>query len=153
MSEENTDSDSVVQNVVLDTNIVLDFFLFQDPRTEPLRQQLQSGQLRWYATQHMRNELERVLTYKNIVTKLTLYQKSPADILAQFDQYAQLQEAPSAKAPYTCKDADDQVFIDLAAALAAQSQHTAIYLLSKDKAVLSMRKRLERLSIHVTEPA
>jgi predicted nucleic acid-binding protein len=144
------------QIVVLDTNIVLDLFLFQDPSTEPLRQQLQSGQLHWSATQHMRNELERVLTYENITAKLAFYQKTPTDILAQFDQYAQITEAPSAKAPYTCKDADDQVFIDLAAALASMVQppqanpSLSVTLLSKDKAVLSMRKRLEKLSIRVT---
>jgi predicted nucleic acid-binding protein len=147
---------SEAQTVVLDTNIVLDLFLFQDPCTEPLRQQLQSGQLRWCATQHMRNELERVLTYKNITAKLAFYQKTSADILAQFDHHVQLRQAPSAKAPYTCKDADDQVFIDLAAALALQrpnpTEITAapVTLLSKDKAVLSMRKRLEKLSIRVT---
>ncbi len=141
---------------VLDTNIVLDLFLFQDPRTEPLRQQLQSGQLQWFATQHMRNELERVLTYPNITAKLAFYQKMPCDILAQFDQHAQHTEAPSAKAPYICKDADDQVFIDLAAALASTvrspqaDQNLSVTLLSKDKAVLSMRKRLEKLSIRVS---
>ena len=43
---------------------------------------------------------------------------------------------------YVCKDADDQKFIDLAAA------HRAI-LLSKDKAVICMRKRLLTLDAHV----
>jgi predicted nucleic acid-binding protein len=135
---------------VLDTNIVLDLFLFQDSAAQALRQKLQSGQLKWFATQHMRNELERVLTYPNIAAKLLFYQKTSHDILAQFDQHAQLTEAPSAKAPYTCKDADDQVFIDLAAALATQNSKQSVTLLSKDKAVLSMRKRLEKLSILVT---
>ena len=43
---------------------------------------------------------------------------------------------------YVCKDTDDQKFIDLAA------QHRAI-LLSKDKAVICMRKRLLTLDAHV----
>ena len=46
------------------------------------------------------------------------------------------------KVAYVCKDADDQKFIDLAAA------HRAI-LLSKDKAVICMRKRLLTLDAHV----
>jgi predicted nucleic acid-binding protein len=147
---------STAQVVVLDTNIVLDLFFFQDPRQEPLRQQLQSGQVQWRATQHMRNELERVLTYAHIVAKLEFYQKSASSILAAFDQHAQLIQEPSAKAPYVCKDPDDQVFINLAASLAASSPASApnssapTLLISKDKAVLSMRKRLEKLSIHVT---
>jgi predicted nucleic acid-binding protein len=136
--------------VILDTNIVLDLFLFQDPRTDPLRQQLQAGLITWRATQHMRNELERVLTYPHIAAKLNFYNKTPADILTQFDHHAQLTPAPSAKAPYTCKDADDQVFIDLAASLAQQNPQERIWLISKDKAVLSMRKRLEKLSMLVT---
>jgi predicted nucleic acid-binding protein len=62
-------------------------------------------------------------------------------VLARFDARAQLTDiAP--KAPYTCKDTDDQQFIDLAVA------HTAV-LLSKDKAVLSMAKRLARLGVAV----
>ncbi len=142
--------------VVLDTNIVLDLFLFQDPRTTFLREQLLSGHLIWRATPHMRNELERVLTYAHIAAKLSFYEKSPQDILAAFDQHAQITPAPSAKAPYTCKDADDQPFIDLACHQALQTSDTTpssalkIQLISKDKAVLSMRKRLEKLSVIVT---
>jgi PIN domain nuclease of toxin-antitoxin system len=42
------------------------------------------------------------------------------------------------KAPYTCKDPDDQIFIDLAC------QHQCL-LLSKDKAVRALRSRMERV--------
>jgi predicted nucleic acid-binding protein len=44
------------------------------------------------------------------------------------------------KASVTCKDPDDQRFIDLAVAHRAQ-------LLSKDKAILCMRKRLLALGV------
>jgi predicted nucleic acid-binding protein len=64
--------------------------------------------------------------------------------MAAFDARATL--CPTApKAPYTCKDPDDQKFIDLAAA------HQAT-LLSKDKAVLVMRKRLLRLGVALSLP-
>ena len=145
-----------VKIAVVDTNIVLDLFLFHDPRTTFLREQLLAGHLIWRATQHMRNELERVLTYAHITAKLSFYEKSPRDILAAFDQHAQITPAPSAKAPYTCKDADDQPFIDLACHFAGQgnsadaAQKPKIHLISKDKAVISMRKRLEKLSVIVT---
>ena len=143
--------------VVLDTNIVLDVFLFQDPRTEALRRQLFSKQVVWVATAHMRNELERVLTYAHIATKLTFYQLQAQDILCQFDRWASIHAATVTKAPYACKDTDDQVFIDLACALAGRSLQTdfkatlaRVTLLSKDKAVLSMRKRLLQLSVCVS---
>jgi putative PIN family toxin of toxin-antitoxin system len=140
---------SPAQIVVLDTNIVLDLFLFQDPKTTSLRQQLLSGDIQWQATTHMRNELERVLTYPHIITKLAFYKKTAADLLAALDQHAQLIEAPTTKAPYACKDPDDQPFIDLAVHLSQSQPQQAIQLISKDKAVLSMRKSLEKLSVIV----
>jgi predicted nucleic acid-binding protein len=138
--------------VILDTNIVLDLFVFSDPRCESLRQALAQGRLQWMATQHMRNELERVLTYSHIATKLDFYKKSDLDILSEFDCHATLAAEPTARAPYICKDSDDQVFIDLAYCLTLQHPSQPIALYSKDKAVLNMRKRLENLSIHVSVP-
>jgi predicted nucleic acid-binding protein len=49
--------------IVLDTNIVLDLFVFDDPATQPLQQALETQQLRWLATPAMRVELARVLAY------------------------------------------------------------------------------------------
>lgn len=123
-----------VQHIVLDTNIVLDLCVFSDPATLALHAALQSGALQWIATQVMRDELERVLTYPNIVPRLAYYRRTAQDVLAQFDALA-ASHPVAAKADVTCKDADDQKFIDLAIA------HRAI-LLSKDKAVLCMAKRL-----------
>ncbi len=137
--------------VVLDTNIVLDLFLFQDARIEALRGQLRGQHIRWIATPHMRSELERVLTYTHIAAKLTFYQKNAQEILAAFDRSVQCVEAPGAKAPYTCTDPDDQVFIDLACYAASIEPLRQVQLISKDKAVLSMRKRLERLSVVVKQ--
>jgi predicted nucleic acid-binding protein len=52
---------------VIDTNILLDLWLFEDPATVPLRAALQSGLIAHLATASMRDELERVLTYPHIV--------------------------------------------------------------------------------------
>ncbi len=120
--------------VVLDTNIVLDLFVFRDAATAPLLQALQAGSLDWISTQPMRDELERVLGYPQIVPRLVFYQLQVSDVLAAFDRHARIVEA-AAKASVTCRDADDQIFIDLAVV------HQA-WLLSKDQAVLSMQKRL-----------
>ena len=131
--------DAGPHTVVLDTNIVLDVFIFDDKASKPLQPALAAGQLRWLATQHMRNELERVLDYAHLVPRLAFYQTSKADVLAQFDRYATLVEvAPRITA--ICKDPDDQCFLDLAVA------HQAL-LLSKDKAVISMKKRLLALGV------
>lgn len=130
-----------MQPLVLDTNIVLDAFVFDDEAARPVRAGLAGGSFHWIATAAMREELLRVLGYPQIARRLAHYALQPAGILAGFDGHARI--APeAAKAPYTCKDADDQKFIDLAVAHGA-------WLLSKDQAVLSMRRRLATLGVSV----
>jgi putative PIN family toxin of toxin-antitoxin system len=126
--------------LVLDTNIVLDVFVFKDPAAEPVRQALADETANWLATQAMRDELARVLAYPKIATRLAFYKLTANDVLAKFDQHTRLVDA-APKASLTCSDADDQKFIDLAV------QHCAL-LLSKDGDVISMRKRLLTLGIH-----
>ena len=102
---------------------------------------LQSKNLAWIATTPMRTELQRVLTYPQIAKRLETKEKLTEHILTQMDSLVTWCE-PAIKAPFTCKDPDDQIFIDLA----CQHQCT---LLSKDKAVLAMRSRLARLGVTV----
>ena len=126
---------------VLDTNIVLDVFLFNDTASQPVQAALAAGALDWIATPHMREELKRVLAYPQIAPRLVFYQLTADDVLAQFDRHVRV-VADADKAKFTCKDADDQCFIDLAVA------HGAV-LLSKDKAVTSMARRLAPLGAQV----
>ena len=126
--------EDAVRALVLDTNIVLDLLVFRDPATALVRQLLQAGTLRWVATAPMREELQRVLGYPKIAPRVAFYGLNSASVLQAFDGQAQIVPAP-ARIPATCRDADDQQFLDLAAA------HSAI-LLSKDKAVVALRKRL-----------
>ena len=127
--------------VVLDTNIVLDLWLYNDPATPALLAALTAKEVQWVATQVMRDELERVLAYPHIVQRMLNSNITAEHILAQFDALAVLKPV-AAKAPYTCKDADDQKFVDLAAATQAQ-------LISKDKAVLTLRNRMARIGVAV----
>jgi putative PIN family toxin of toxin-antitoxin system len=125
--------------LVLDTNIVLDLFVFADARTRALNEHLERGGADWLATAAMRDELERVLAYAHIESRLDFYRLQAVDVLTRFDRHARIVEVP-AKAPVTCKDPDDQKFIDLAVA------HRSM-LLSKDAAVLAMTKRLALLDV------
>lgn len=124
--------------LILDTNIILDLFVFNDPDLASLKLALLAGlenkQLNWIATTDMRIELERVLTYPKITPRMAFYQVTADDVLAKFDQLATLVD-PAPKAKWICKDPDDQRFIDLAV------QHQAT-LLSKDQAILCMAKRM-----------
>jgi predicted nucleic acid-binding protein len=121
-------------HLVLDTNIVLDLLVFDDAAARPLGAELALGRFRWIATQAMRDELERVLAYEHIAARLLSRGLQMAGVLQGFDRGAVLVEV-APKAQLTCSDPDDQKFIDLAVA------HQCL-LLSKDAAVLSMRKRL-----------
>jgi putative PIN family toxin of toxin-antitoxin system len=127
--------------LVLDTNIALDLFVFQDPATAPLREALERAPGEWLATAAMREELLRVLAYPQIARRLAAQDRAAQDVLDAFDRCTRLvPEAP--KAAYTCKDGDDQKFIDLAAA------HRAT-LVSKDDAVLCMARRMERIGVTI----
>lgn len=128
-----------MQPLVLDTNIVLDLFIFADVRAQALREHLERGEFDWLATPVMRDELERVLDYAHIQAKLAYYQLDAATVLAHFDRHVRIVDV-APKAPVTCKDPDDQKFIDLAVT------HKCM-LLSKDTAVLSMTKRLAALDV------
>ena len=120
--------------IVIDTNIVLDLFVFRDPLAQPLAQALANQTYKWIATAPMRDELERVLDYPNILARLGAAQITATAVLAQFDAQVQWMDV-APRATLICRDPDDQKFIDLA--LAHQTM-----LLSKDRAVLCMAKRL-----------
>lgn len=126
--------------MVLDTNIVLDLYLFDDPSVQVLRQAIDAASHRWLATRDMRDELERVLAYPRIVGALARRQIDAAAVLAQFDRFACLQ-APPAPAGVRCRDPDDQKFLDLALAHGSA-------LLSRDRALLELAGKLELLGVN-----
>lgn len=124
---------------MIDTNIVLDLFVFNDTATLALKQALASNRIEWLTTQPMRDELQRVLSYPKIMARLAVAELDAESMLRQFDARARLVEV-APKASVTCRDPDDQKFIDLAVL------HKAT-LLSKDRAVLCMKKRLLALLV------
>jgi len=126
---------------VIDTNVALDIWIFNDPRTERLRQALSAGEVKWIATESMREELSRVLGYAHLQLRLQKLGLEATKILAHFDELV-LKKEDAPKAVYRCKDQDDQKFIDLA----VQYQTP---LVSKDKCVLTMKNRLKRLNVSV----
>ncbi len=127
--------------VVLDTNIVLDLLLFQDPQVQGLQQALARGELHWLATAPMREELVQVLAYPHLSAVLAHRSFSAASLLAQWDaRVTPADVAPSCAV--RCRDPDDQMFIDLAV------MHRAA-LLSKDRLVLRLAKRLLALGVVV----
>lgn len=120
--------------LVLDTNVVLDMLIFDDPHIPPIRELVVSKALHWIADAAQRIELQRVLHYSQIAPRVAFYGQTAQGVLTSFDQMVEyVPMAP--KIRFTCTDPDDQHFLDLA------SQHQAL-LISKDKAVLKQRKRM-----------
>jgi uncharacterized protein len=124
--------------VVIDTQTTLDWLLFRDPYTAAWR--VPRRDWRWLATADMRRELAWVLErpWPDRVQQRT------DRTLAIFDRLTDVVPPPT-PLPSTpqCKDASDQMFIDLAVALAPS------VLLSRDRAVLALAKRLARVSVTV----
>ena len=82
-----------------------------------------------------------MLAYPHIVLRMQKGRLLVEDVLTQFDRFARVVPVAD-RAPYLCKDLDDQKFIDLACAYSCR-------LVSKDKAVLTMRNRLARVGVSV----
>ena len=120
--------------LVLDTNIVLDLYVFRDGAVAALQAAIVNGDVEWLATAPMREELACVLAYELIGARMQAAQVTAQQVLADFDARARIVEVP-AISKATCRDPDDQKFVDLAAA------HDAT-LLSKDKQVLALRRKL-----------
>ena len=116
--------------VVLDTNVVLDMLHFDDPIARPLRHALESGRLRGAATLASFDEWQRVLAYP----AFALDAGRQAERIARYRAACTFFEAPALAGVPRCADADDQKFLDLAAAL-------GVPLVSKDRAVLALRRR------------
>lgn len=130
--------------VVLDTNAILDWLVFEDPRIAALAEAILRGRTRWLASSAMASELVDVLGRPQFAKTPGLSER----VLAAFRELADLcSEPPRAPAGLSCADPDDQVFIDLALA------HGACWLVTRDKALLALRGRALPHGLAIGTPA
>jgi predicted nucleic acid-binding protein len=128
--------------VVLDTNTVLDWLVFDDTSVTAVVAAIEGGRLRWLACGAMRDELVRTLAYRS----LARWKPDSERALSIFDRYVEPVAQPSpAPLNLRCSDPDDQVFIDLALA------HQARWLLTHDRALLRLAKRARMRGICITQ--
>ncbi|GCL65893.1 hypothetical protein AQPW35_49740 [Rubrivivax pictus] len=130
--------------VVLDTNVVLDLWLFDDARSTPLRQALDAGALTALVTAPMLAELADVLQRPFAQG----WPIPPAAALANLKTCARLVEPSRAAGPPVprCTDPDDQKFIDLA------WHWPAAWLVSRDRAVLRLAKPSLARGLRIVTP-
>ncbi|OLL32767.1 putative toxin-antitoxin system toxin component, PIN family [Burkholderia sp. SRS-W-2-2016] len=137
--------------VVLDSNVWIDILVFDDPHTRPIASALESGALSALIDARCLAELTYVLDYPQFAHRNV----DKAAALAVVARLAQMVEAPPpaddsahARPLPQCKDRDDQKFLELA--------HTAKadWLVSKDRAVLKLAKRIARdFGFQIAQPA
>ncbi|MEO7151649.1 MAG: PIN domain-containing protein [Burkholderiaceae bacterium] len=121
--------------LVLDTNVVLDWLYFRDPRCDALARTIRTGRACWLASGAMHDELAHVLGRG--VRTIGERAGDAAAVLAGWRRWATPLERDGRAVPpgLRCSDADDQKFIDLAWQVGASA------LLSRDRAVLKLARR------------
>lgn len=125
--------------LVIDTNVALDLLVFADRRAAPILAAIERGSALWLTAASCRDELRRVLAYPEL--------KLPAATqAAAFQRYLELTADPAAQTLHPvpadlphCRDADDQPFLELAAAASAH------LLISRDRELLRLHKRAHAL--------
>lgn len=129
--------------VVIDTQVVMDWLVFDDARARPLVAALQAGRLRWIGRPAMLDELKHVLG-RGVAAAygpdLTLIERTFAEHCEMIDR----EPAPALR--LVCRDKDDQKFIDLAIA------EKAAWLISRDRAVLALAKRARLTGLEIGTP-
>ncbi len=126
--------------VVLDTNVWLDWLVFEDPAVIPLKSARQNDSIEIIIDTACRDELVRVLAYP----KFKLDGQTQAGIVRQVDRLSRqprkLDYSPEHLLPF-CADPDDVKFQSL-----AHASH-ADWLITKDNALLTTRRKSKRLEV------
>lgn len=130
-----------MRRLILDTNILLDIFVFQDIKTQGLKQAMNDRQIAVFASQKTIAELADVIARP----LFGLEPQQQNEILEQWQSISKFQDDASLpQAPWTCADADDQIFLDLA------FQLKPAILISKDNALLKLANRAAKENILIT---
>ena len=128
--------------MVIDTNVWLDWLVFDDPRIAGLRHAVGRAELRVIASPRMRAELAIVLLRPAIARRCP----APHDALAACDAIVTPHEE-AAPVALRCRDRADQMYLDLACAGKAR------WLLTRDRALLRLARRARTTwAIEVTTP-
>jgi len=125
--------------VVLDTQVWLDWLVFDDPSASPIREAQSAGRVEIVIDEACEAELVRVLAYD--LGKYSLEADEQTRCIARCRSVARKVAPAAAQGLPKCKDADDQKFLELAAGAGAQ------VLVSKDQAVLELAPRVARFRI------
>ncbi|HVY05461.1 MAG TPA: putative toxin-antitoxin system toxin component, PIN family [Burkholderiales bacterium] len=131
--------------VVLDSNVWIDWLVFDDPAVAPLKAARDRSTIEIAIDAPCLAELAAVLAYPEFKLDATAQAAKLADVLAIARRWHGTGLPAEPRLP-RCTDADDQKFIDLAHASEAS------WLITRDKALLQTGRRLQRSGIRVGTP-
>jgi len=131
--------------LVLDTNVWLDWLVFDDPAVQPLRLAVGSGGAEIVIDAACKEELTRALGYP--LQKWTLDAPAQAACLANCRKLTRQVSTTVTTALPACADPDDQKFIELAYGAAAD------FLITRDLALLALARRKPPLPFPILTPA
>jgi uncharacterized protein len=127
---------------VIDTNVVLDWLVFDEPSTRPVAAAIEAGRLHWISTAAMLAEQRHVI--RGLASSRWL--ADPLTLESAYARWATMTEAPQVLTSPRCSDPDDQIFIDLALA------RRAPWLLTRDRALLKLGRRARAAGTQVLTP-
>ena len=130
-----------MRRIVLDTNVLLDCWVFDDPSATPLARAIESGSARPLRSVATDAELGAVLERP----VFGLNEAARHALLASWSTRAEMVDVDDA-APLHCADPADQKFLDLALAGRADA------LFTKDKALLATAARARQLGLRIVRP-
>lgn len=136
-----TDRDRPAPRVVIDTNVLLDFWVFDDAVARPLRAAFDDGRVVALRSDACDAELADVLARP----RFALDAQRRATLLARWREKAE-PIARVAAARFACSDPGDQKFVDLAVCARADA------LVSKDHALLALHRRAARTGLKIVSP-
>jgi uncharacterized protein len=131
--------------LVLDTNVWLDWLVFDDPGLVSLRTSVAAGDAEIIIDAACEAELIRVLGYP--LQKWTLDATRQVACLEQCRSLALRVETQATTPLPRCADPDDQIFLELAA------HAGAAYLITKDRDLLALARSHPPLAFHIMTPA
>ena len=130
-----------MQSVIFDTNVLLDLFVFNDFRAIHLKQALLDQKIDAVASSKTLEEFADVISRPLFALEIDK-QKAIFQLWKNFARI--LEDHNLVKAPWQCRDQDDQIFLDLA--------FTAkpCLLISKDNEILKLASQTANVGVKIT---